>query len=234
MTRDQLATVATRKMATQLQGLRVPFLEVDGTQVEHKDVRAALWKAAGAKPGTYPILYSGLTGFVTQGDALQDLLDSGVLSMKLIGHAGSAPPVPPTPTPATPAATTTPALPTLMTPTPAASAAAEPPRGEMMISAPTAKRLFEVSTRLTSLCGVALAPLLAEAEVVADILASVYAAVTSSEIAADAIVLGHLTARLERATAHLGTPPPRCAALPAGRSAALESLVLRLEGAVGA
>ena len=97
MTRDQLATVATRKIATQLQGLRVPFSEVDGTQVEHKDVRAALWKAAGAKPGTYPILYSGLTGFVTQGDALQDLLDSGELSMKLIGHAGSAPPVPPTP-----------------------------------------------------------------------------------------------------------------------------------------
>jgi hypothetical protein len=104
----------------------------------------------------------------------------------------------------------------------------------MMISAPTAKPLFEMSTRLTSLCGVALAPLLAEAEVVADMLASVDAAVTSSEIAADAIVLGHLTARLERATAHLGTPPPRSAALPAGRSAALESLVLRLEGAVGA
>ena len=215
MTRDQLATVATRKIATQLQGLRVPFSEVDGTQVEHKDVRAALWKAAGAKPGTYPILYSGLTGFVTQGDALQDLLDSGELSMKLIGHAGSAPPVPPTPTPA-------------------ASAATEPPRVEMMISAPTAKRLLEVSTRLTSLCGVAIAPVLAGAEVVADMLTFVDAAVTSSEIAADALVLGHLTARLERATAHLGAPPPRSAAPPAGRSAALESLVLRLEGAVGA
>ena len=215
MTRDQLATVATRKIATQLQGLRVPFSEVDGTQVEHKDVRAALWKAAGAKPGTYPILYSGLTGFVTQGDALQDLLDSGELSMKLIGHAGSAPPVPPTPTPAAPAAT-------------------EPPRVEMMISAPTAKRLLEVSTRLTSLCGVAIAPVLAGAEVVADMLTFVDAAVTSSEIAADALVLGHLTARLERATAHLGAPPPRSAAPPAGRSAALESLVLRLEGAVGA
>ena len=215
MTRDQLATVATRKIATQLQGLRVPFSEVDGTQVEHKDVRAALWKAAGAKPGTYPILYSGLTGFVTQGDALQDLLDSGELSMKLIGHAGSAPLVPPTPTPAAPAAT-------------------EPPRVEMMISAPTAKRLLEVSTRLTSLCGVAIAPVLAGAEVVADMLTSVDAAVTSSEIAADALVLGHLTARLERATAHLGAPPPRSAAPPAGRSAALESLVLRLEGAVGA
>ena len=215
MTRDQLATVATRKIATQLQGLRVPFSEVDGTQVEHKDVRAALWKAAGAKPGTYPILYSGLTGFVTQGDALQDLLDSGELGMKLIGHAGSAPPVPPTPTPAAPAAT-------------------EPPRVEMMISAPTAKRLLEVSTRLTSLCGVAIAPVLAGAEVVADMLTFVDAAVTSSEIAADALVLGHLTARLERATAHLGAPPPRSAAPPAGRSAALESLVLRLEGAVGA
>ena len=215
MTRDQLATVATRKIATQLQGLRVPFSEVDGTQVEHKDVRAALWKAAGAKPGTYPILYSGLTGFVTQGDALQDLLDSGELSMKLIGHAGSAPLVPPTPTPA-------------------ASAATEPPRVEMMISAPTAKRLLEVSTRLTSLCGVAIAPVLAGAEVVADMLTFVDAAVTSSEIAADALVLGHLTARLERATAHLGAPPPRSAAPPAGRSAALESLVLRLEGAVGA
>ena len=87
MTRDQLATVATRKIVTQLEGLHVPFVELDGTQPTNKDVRSALWSLAGAKPGTYPIVFVGPTGFVCHGDAVQDLIDSGEMEAKLTGNA---------------------------------------------------------------------------------------------------------------------------------------------------
>jgi hypothetical protein len=84
MTRDQLATVATRKIIMQL---RIPFVEVDGTQPESKLIRSAIWEAAGAKPGTYPIIYSGLTHFVAHGDSLLDLSVGSELVMALTGLA---------------------------------------------------------------------------------------------------------------------------------------------------
>jgi len=105
MTRDQLATVATRKIITQLEGMGVPFAQLDGTQPEHKETRGALWALAGVKPGTYPIVYVGASGFVCHGDDVQDLIDSGQMEAKL--RAGSAdakatpedaPPVPLPPT----------------------------------------------------------------------------------------------------------------------------------------
>ena len=43
MTRDQIATVATRKVITQLKSLKVPYVELDGTDPNNKAVRTALW-----------------------------------------------------------------------------------------------------------------------------------------------------------------------------------------------
>ena len=83
MTRDQLATVAHRKIVTQLEGLKADFVQIDGIDPNHKAVRAALWAKAGAKPGTYPILYIGPSGFTCKGDEVQGLIDSGELSSKL-------------------------------------------------------------------------------------------------------------------------------------------------------
>ena len=93
MTRDQLATVATRKIVTQLEGMGVPFAQLDGSAPENKDVRSELWSMAAAKPGTYPIVYSSATGFVCKGEELQGLIDSGNLSAKL-GVSSASPPQP--------------------------------------------------------------------------------------------------------------------------------------------
>ena len=79
MSRDQLATVATRKVVTQLQGFGMPYVELDGTDPNNKAVRTALWSKAGASPGTYPIIYVGSTGFTCKGDEVQDLIDDGTL-----------------------------------------------------------------------------------------------------------------------------------------------------------
>ena len=106
MTRDQLATVATRKIVTQLVGLGVEFVQLDGMDPENKEVRKALWSKADAKPGTYPILYVGATGYTCKGEEVQDLIDGGELA-KVLGVAtprrsiSAPPPAPPPPAPAT-------------------------------------------------------------------------------------------------------------------------------------
>ena len=53
MAHDQLATVATRKIVTQLEGRGAAFVQVDGTRPENREVRSALWALAGAAPGTW-------------------------------------------------------------------------------------------------------------------------------------------------------------------------------------
>jgi hypothetical protein len=83
MTRDQLATVATRKIVTQLEGLGVAFEQLDGMGEKNKELRKALWAHAGAKPGTYPILYVGSSRFACTGEDVQALIDSGDLAKKL-------------------------------------------------------------------------------------------------------------------------------------------------------
>ena len=83
MTRDQLATVATRKIVTQLEGLSAPFVQLDGTDPNNKAVRTALWQKADAKPGTYPIVWVGSSGFTCKGEEVQDLIDSGQLEARL-------------------------------------------------------------------------------------------------------------------------------------------------------
>jgi hypothetical protein len=89
MAHDQLAVVATRKIVTQLESMSVPFVQLDGMAPENVDARRLLWSLADAKPGTYPVVYSGATGFIGMGDELQDLIDNGQLSRKL-GATSSA------------------------------------------------------------------------------------------------------------------------------------------------
>ena len=48
MTRDQLATVATRKIVTQLDGLGAPYVQLDGMAPENKELRKELWALADA------------------------------------------------------------------------------------------------------------------------------------------------------------------------------------------
>ena len=60
-------------------------MQLDGTDPEHKAAREKLWERAKAKPGTYPILYVGSTGFACKGEEVQDLIDSGQLDAKLGG-----------------------------------------------------------------------------------------------------------------------------------------------------
>ena len=79
MTNDHVATVATRKLLTQLKGLAAPLVQLDGTAHENHSVRAVLWTRADAKPGTYPILYIGRTGRTYKGEEIQDLIESGDL-----------------------------------------------------------------------------------------------------------------------------------------------------------
>ena len=79
MTRNQLATVATRRVVTQLKALSIPYVELDGTDLDNKLVRAALWAKADASAGTYPILYVGSTGFTCKGDEVQDLIDADMI-----------------------------------------------------------------------------------------------------------------------------------------------------------
>ena len=85
MTRDQLATVATRKIVTQAEALGLPLVQLDGLDPANKPLRSVLWQRAEAKPGTYPILYVGSTGFTCKGEEVQDLIDSGQLGAKLGG-----------------------------------------------------------------------------------------------------------------------------------------------------
>ena len=51
----------------------------DGTDLDNKLVRAALWAKADASAGTYPILYVGSTGFTCKGDEVQDLIDADMI-----------------------------------------------------------------------------------------------------------------------------------------------------------
>ena len=66
-------------MVTQLKALSIPYVELDGTDLDNKLVRAALWAKADASAGTYPILYVGSTGFTCKGDEVQDLIDADMI-----------------------------------------------------------------------------------------------------------------------------------------------------------
>ena len=213
----QLATVATRKIVTQLEGMQVGFHKLDGTVPENRDVRNALWTLAGAKPGTYPIVYDGQTGFVCQGDELQDLIDCGELEGTL--SVAKRPSV----------------AGTVHVPAPAV-----PPPAIAPISTSSASRLAKVVARLTKLAGlqphmVAAAAGSATASVLMDDLATT---VASLELATSHLILdklSELTGRLEQATSTLSMVTTcrdgnSCAAQ--DTTAQLEAIVIRMEAAV--
>jgi len=80
---DQIATVLQRKISTQLEALHAPYVQLDGVDPVNAAARRALWKAAGVKPGTYPIFYHRPSGIVCSGDDAQALFDSGMLAARL-------------------------------------------------------------------------------------------------------------------------------------------------------
>ena len=208
--------MATRKIVTQLEGMQVSFHQLDGTVPDNRDVRNALWTLAGAKPGTYPIIYGGQTGFVCQGDALQDLIDSGELAGKLVAakpSEGTAGPV-------------------------HVSAPTAAPPVTAPVSTSSVSRLAEVDARLTKLaglqpCSAAAAAGPSAAGVLVDDLAAM---VTSLEDATAHLMLhklDELTGRLEQATRRLTTASPSGSPCAAGDMAAqLEAIVLRMEAAL--
>ena len=67
----QLIIVAQRKVETQLDGLKLDYVKIDGMVEENKPARAAIWKKCDAKPGTYPIVLNMKTGDFWHGDDLQ-------------------------------------------------------------------------------------------------------------------------------------------------------------------
>ena len=67
----QLIIVAQRKVETQLDGLKLDYVKIDGMVEENKPARAAIWKKCDAKPGTYPIIINMKTGDCWHGDDLQ-------------------------------------------------------------------------------------------------------------------------------------------------------------------
>ena len=67
----QLIIVAQRKVETQLDGLKLDYVKIDGMVEENKPARAAIWKKVDAKPGTYPIVLNMKTGDFWHGDELQ-------------------------------------------------------------------------------------------------------------------------------------------------------------------
>ena len=68
---QQLIIVAQRKVETQMDGLKLDYVKVDGMIEENKPARAAIWKKVDAKPGTYPIVLNMKTGDFWHGDDLQ-------------------------------------------------------------------------------------------------------------------------------------------------------------------
>ena len=68
---QQLVIVAQRKVETQLDGLKLAYVSVDGMEPENKEARKAIWEMAEAKPGTYPIVVNMKTGQCWTGDDLQ-------------------------------------------------------------------------------------------------------------------------------------------------------------------
>lgn len=90
MTRDQLATVTTRRLMTHLEGLSIPHVRLDGTDPSNKAVRSSLWVAAKAQAGAYPVLYIGSSGEAFHGDEVQALIDTGELVNKLRVRGGLA------------------------------------------------------------------------------------------------------------------------------------------------
>ena len=90
MTRDQLATVATRKLLTQLDSLSVEVVQLEGQDSANHAARKELWKRAGATPGSYPILFVGSTGVCCTSERIQEMIDMGKLP-SVLGLAESSP-----------------------------------------------------------------------------------------------------------------------------------------------
>ena len=245
MTRDQLATVATRKVVTQAQALGLPYVELDGTDATHKAVRTALWARAGAKPGTYPILYVGATGFAASGEEVQDLIDAGTLDAKLGGMAtpriSTAAELPPSPSRALPppAATAPPTPPVAVAAVPAA-----PPPTLVVVrpDAPIIAQLASLASRLAVLGQVDVAApavdLTAAGASQEQVAATVEALLGLVEMGADGLQMRRLEGlaqRLENVAARrgggahgAGMPPP--SASPSGQDASMPQMMQVLEG----
>ena len=256
MTRDQLATVATRKVVTQLDGLGVDYVQLDGSCADHRSVRAALWALAGASPGTYPIMYVPQTGFVCKGgDESQDLIDSGELASKLGGTctpraaAASVAPCAAAPsalTPPTAAQSTVPPLAESVGTPPPAESAGKPTTGAVYLAVGSSSvvGLQAVAMRLGALCVAdggpqhIVSPLSPDASQ-EQVHSAMEAVVRSLEGSAAHLALRPLEASLLRLERLAGTIAPGTAAAPVSKSAMshgeltaqLEVLVVRLEAA---
>ncbi|EOD04243.1 hypothetical protein EMIHUDRAFT_453932 [Emiliania huxleyi CCMP1516] len=87
---SQLVIVAQRKLETQLESYSVPFVKIDGMELEKKEVRKAIWEMSDQKPGTYPILVDMVNGKCYAGDDLQASQDTGSLQTALTTSYGSS------------------------------------------------------------------------------------------------------------------------------------------------
>jgi len=82
----QLAIVAQRKVETQMDGLKLDYVKVDGMDPANKEARAAVWAKTEAKPGTYPIVLDMKTGTSWMGDDLQNAIDDDSFKTTLEGY----------------------------------------------------------------------------------------------------------------------------------------------------
>eukprot|EP00320_Phaeocystis_rex_P002639 CAMPEP_0119063322 /NCGR_PEP_ID=MMETSP1178-20130426/6698_1 /TAXON_ID=33656 /ORGANISM="unid sp, Strain CCMP2000" /LENGTH=108 /DNA_ID=CAMNT_0007044687 /DNA_START=31 /DNA_END=357 /DNA_ORIENTATION=- len=80
---QQLIIVAQRKVETQMDGLKLEHIKIDGMVEENKPIRAEIWKKCEAKPGTYPIVLNMKTGDHWHGDELQNAIDADEFQQKL-------------------------------------------------------------------------------------------------------------------------------------------------------